>query len=176
MIYKQKAPLNMENKLLIYDSYVQMIKNSVGTKMFRNLYLEINGKKIDIVKSGNFSCAFFISNILKIWGLISKGHANVQSTIKDMKKNDWKKINPKSAKPGDVIVWEKIKGSDGLMHLHNGFYIGNKKAVSNSSNGKCVPVVHSWDYNGKRKIVAVYRYCFGNKPTNYFSSIPKFMG
>jgi len=136
------------SKLLIYDSYLKMIKNAVGTKMFRNLYLETNNKKFDAAQDGNLSCAFFVSNILLIWGLISEGHANVPSTTKDMIKNGWKKILKNKAKPGDVIVWEKRKG-----HFHNGFYVGNKKAIS-TNDKKSVPVIHKWDY---RKIIAVYR-------------------
>ena len=138
-------------KILLFDSYLKMIKNSVGTKMFRNLYLE----KKDITKNGRLSCAFFVSNILKIWGLISEGHANVSSTIKDMLKNNWKKISKNKIKPGDVIIWEKVKDINGKLHFHNGFYIGNKKAVSNDSK-KGLPIIHSWDYNGKRKIIVVY--------------------
>ncbi len=136
-------------KLLIYDSYLKMIKNSVGTKMFRNLYLETNNKKFDATQDGNLSCAFFVSNVLLIWGLISKGHANVPSTTKDMLKSGWKKILKEKVKPGDVIIWEKRE-----RHFHNGFYIGNKKAISNSHK-KETPVAHEWDY---RKIIAVYRY------------------
>jgi hypothetical protein len=132
-----------------------MIKNSVGTKMFRNLYLDVDNKKIDVTKNSKLSCAFFVSNILKIWDLISQGHANVSSTIKDMLKNGWKKIPKEKAKAGDVIVWEKKLGTDGLMHYHNGFYIGNKKAISTSNKTK-TPVIHSWNYNGKKKIIATY--------------------
>lgn len=149
--------LNMGIKLLKYDSYLKMIKNSVGTKMFRNLYLEINGKKIDGAQDGCFSCAFFVSNILLIWGLISEGHATVEGTTKDMLKNGWKKIPKSKARPGDVIVWEKKKSINGKLHFHNGFYIGNKKAISNDSK-KRMPIIHSWDYNGKRKIIAIYTY------------------
>jgi len=147
----------MRNKLLIYDSYIKMIKNSAGTRMFRNLYLEINGEKFDAAQDGKFSCAFFVSNILLIWELISEGHANVPSTTKDMLKNGWRKISSDKAKPGDVIVWEKKMGTDGLMHYHNGFYIGNKKAISTSDKTK-TPIIHNWDYNGKKKIIAVYTY------------------
>lgn len=147
----------MEIKLLKYDSYLKMIKNSVGTKMFRNLYLGKNNKKFDATKNGQFSCAFFVSNVLLIFGLISEGHATVEGTIKDMEKNKWKKISLDEAKAGDVIVWKKQKSINGKLHFHNGFYIGNKKAISNNSK-KRMPVIHGWDYNGKRKIVAVYRY------------------
>lgn len=147
----------MDIKLLKYDSYIQMIKNSVGTKMFQNLYLEIDGEKKDVAQNGNFSCAFFVSNLLLMWNLISEGHAIVESTIKDMEKSGWKKIKPEKIQPGDVIVWEKWRGSDGLMHLHNGFYIGNNKAISNSTTEK-MPTVHHWTYDDKRKIIAVYNY------------------
>lgn len=150
----------MAGKLLIHDSYLRMIKNAVGTKMFRNLYLEMGDKKIDVAQDGNFSCAFFVSNILLIWGLISEGHANVPSTTKDMLKNGWREIPQDKAKPGDVIVWEKRKGSDGLMHYHNGFYIGNRKAISHDDIKK-TPVVHNWDtyinnQRKKKKIIAIY--------------------
>lgn len=145
----------MKIELLIYDSYLKMIKNSVGTKMFRNLYLKIDSKKTDAAQDGNFSCAFFVSNILLIWGLISEGHANVPSTTRDMLRNGWKKISRDKAKPGDVIVWEEKKFPNDISHYHNGFYIGNKKAISNDSK-KGMPVIHNWDYNGKRKIIAVY--------------------
>lgn len=147
----------MEIKLLKHDSYLKMIRNSVGTKMFRNFYLENNGKKIDATRNGNLSCAFFVSNILLIFGLISEGHATVEGTIKDMEKSGWKKILIEEIKPGDVIVWEKQKSINGKLHYHNGFYIGNKKAISNDSK-KGMPVIHSWDYNGKRKIIVIYRY------------------
>ncbi len=141
----------MDIKLLKKESYLQMIKNSIGTKMFKNLYLKINNKKIDATHNGTLSCSYFVSNILLLWGLIDKGHANVESTTKDILKNGWKKISINKIKPGDVIVWEK-KGK----HLHNGFYVGNKKAISNI-DAKQSPAIHSWDYNGKRKIVATYK-------------------
>lgn len=138
-------------KLLKRDSYLQMIKNSVGTNMFRNLYLEIDNKRTDVAQDGNFSCAFFVSNVLLIWELISEGHATVEATTRDMEKSGWKKTSKEKAKPGDVIVWEKNHKD----HFHNGFYIGNKKAISNSAIDK-VPIIHDWQYDGKRKIIAVY--------------------
>ncbi|OGZ31882.1 MAG: hypothetical protein A2V69_00510 [Candidatus Portnoybacteria bacterium RBG_13_40_8] len=145
----------MASKIVVYGSYLQMIKNSVGTRIFRNLYLMNNGKKIDATKNGDLSCAFFVSNILLIWDLISGGHATVEATTKDMEKSGWEKIPKEKIRPGDVIVWEKKLFVNGKRHFHNGFYIGNKKAISNDSKKK-MPVIHSWDYNGKRKIVSIY--------------------
>ncbi|MFZ5559589.1 MAG: NlpC/P60 family protein [Patescibacteria group bacterium] len=144
-------------KILIYESYLKMIKNSIGTKMFRNLYLEKNGKKLDATENGDLSCAYFVSNILLIWGLISEGHATIKSTIRDMKKNGWREISLKKIRPGDVIVWEERKSTKNRIRSHIGFYIGNKKTISHSGGMKAISC-HHWTYNNKRKITAVYRW------------------
>ena len=143
--------------MLLYDSYLKMIDNSVGTKMFRNLYLETKSKKIDITENGKLSCAFFVSNILLIWGLISKGHATIKSTLRDMEKNSWKKVSENKVKPGDVVVWEEKEFKKGRIHSHVGFYIGNKKTISHSDGTKAISK-HHWKYNNRRNIVAVYHY------------------
>lgn len=144
-------------RILLYDSYMKMIRNSVGTKMFRNLYLKKSGKKIDITEDGELSCAFFVSNVLLIWGLISKGHATIKSTIRDMQKNGWEEIPLKKIKPGDVIVWEDKKSRKGKIHSHIGFFINKKKAISHSDGIKAINI-HHWTYNEKRNVVAVYGY------------------
>jgi len=144
-------------KILLYDSYLKMIRNSVGTKMFRNLYLESQGKKIDATEDGELSCAFFVSNILLIWGLISRGHATIKSTRKDMEKNGWKKIPVKKIKPGDIVIWEEKKSSKNRHYSHIGFYIGKKETISHSDGVKAISL-HHWTYNNQRRIVAVYRY------------------
>jgi len=144
-------------KILIYDSYLQMIKNAVGTKMFCNLYLQSGKKKIDITENGELSCAFFVSNILLIWGLISKGHATIKSTRKDMEKNNWKEIPLAKIKPGDVVVWEEKKTRNNRICSHIGFYIGKEEAISHSDGVKAISL-HHWTYNNQRNIVAVYRY------------------
>lgn len=146
-------------KILVYDSYLQMIRNSVGTKMFRNLYLKIRGKKIDATENGDLSCAYFVSNILLIWGLISEGHATIKGTKEDMKKNGWKEISKQKIKPGDVVVWEEKMSNKGRIRSHIGFYIGDKKTISHFDGIKAI-TCHHWTYNDKRKIIAVYRYPF----------------
>lgn len=147
----------MTSKIAIYESYLKMIKNSIGTKMFRNLYLKRGSRRIDATENGDLSCAFFVSNILLIWGLISKGHATIKNTIKDMRKNGWKEISPKKVRPGDIIVWEEKKSDKGRIRFHIGFYIGDKKTISHSDGVKAISC-HHWTYGNKRKIIAVYRY------------------
>ena len=119
------------------DSYLSVIKNSVGTKMFCHLYASVNGKKIDIAKNGELSCAFYASSVLVIFGLIHEIHATVDSTVRDLERSGWKKA--KEPKPGSVIVWEKGVGSG--KHKHIGFCIGKNSAVSNNFK-KGYPIVH----------------------------------
>lgn len=138
-------------KHLLFDSYIKMIKNSVGTRMFRNAYFVKDNKKIDVLKNGDLSCAVFVSSILKLFGLISVPHATVKGTIKDLEKNGWKKI--KELKIGAVLHWDL--NPESKKHEHLGFYIGNNKAVSNSSQ-KRMPIVHHCTYNNRRKIIGIY--------------------
>lgn len=144
-------------KLLLKDSYLKAIENSVGSKLFRNLYFDIDDKKTDILKNGVLSCAFFVSWILKNFNLIKEGHAMVNGTIKDLHKSGWKKI--KRPKTGAVLVWEEKTFTDG-PHKHIGFYIGKNKAVSNSLKTK-YPIKHHWTFGSKsdknyRRIIEIW--------------------
>ncbi len=121
-----------------------MIKNSPKTRMFRNLFvINEKGKKLDALKNGDVACAFFVSGVLKIFSLITYPHATVDSTVRDMLENGWRRT--KKLELGNVLLWEKNK--NGRRHL--GFYIGNKKAISNSGK-KGFPVIHHFTY-GKNK-------------------------
>jgi len=142
-------------KILLYESYFRMIKNSIDTKMFRNLYLDKSGKKVDIIENGNIACAYFVSNLMLIWGLISSGHATIKGAIRDMERNGWKKVCLNGIKQGDVIVWEEIRGFERRIRSHIGFYIGNKKAISNDDK-KGMIKIHNWTYENKRRIIAIY--------------------
>lgn len=126
-----------------------LIKNSLGSKFFRSLYFFVTNKSKDILKNGDLSCAFYVSVILKILGLINDLHTTVKSTILDLEKSGWYKIE--KPKFGAVILWDyKSRGK----HMHLGFYWGNNKAVSNSSRVKS-PQIHSIYYQN-RPIKAIY--------------------
>jgi len=128
-----------------------LIQNSLNSKFFRSIYFDINGKSKDILENGNLSCAFYVSIILKILGLISEIHTTVKSTILDLEKSGWQKTK----KPffGAVIVWEPTLKN---KHYHIGFCLNSKKAVSNSSK-KRGPIIHNINYQ-KRKIKAIYKF------------------
>ena len=139
-------------KPLTLDAYLAVIKNSVGSKLFRNFYVKIDGIKTDVMRNGDLSCAFYVYSILKIFGLISRIHGTVDSTISDLKKIGWKEI--RKPKAGAVLIWEELEFSNGEHHKHIGFYIGDGKAISNSDRKK-FPVDHLWRKSG-RKVEAIF--------------------
>jgi len=144
---------------LIFDTYLAVIKNSVGTKFFRNFYAKVNGKRTDVMKNGELSCAFFVSTILAFFKLIKEVHTTVDSTIKDLKISGWKIT--KRPKIGSIIIWEKQDFGNVDFHRHIGFYIGDNKAISNSSKFG-YSAKHHWTFKNKRKIEMI----FWNKKLN----------
>lgn len=147
----------MPIKPLFFETYLKTIENSPGSKIFQDFLAEVNGKKTNITKNGGKSCAFFVSGIFKMFDLIKNGHVTVKGTLADMKSSGWKKI--KYPKKGCILHWEP-KEINGKINEHIGFYIGNKKAVSNGTKNKVI-TEHHWTYgknNGKpnRKIIAMY--------------------
>jgi len=140
----------------IYHSYLKMIENSIGARLFQNLYIN-DGTRSDAVRGGRLSCAFFVSSILNNFGLLKEPHARVESTLKDMQKFGWFEI--KKLRKGAVLLWEAQKGQFGI-HKHLGFYLAKNMAISNSSK-KRVPVRHHWTFGKKsnksyRRIIGIY--------------------
>ena len=140
---------------IVFDTYLAVIKNSVGSKMFKNLYLDIDGKKVDATQDGYLSCAFFVSSVLTISKLIKEVHATVEGTLRDMKESGW--IEIPEPKVGSVLIWGKSNfGEQGGVHSHIGFYIDLDTAISNNSLRDGTPTEHPWTFNGKRKIEAIF--------------------
>ncbi len=134
---------------LIFDTYIAVIKNSIGSKLFRNFYAKVDGKKLDIMNNGELSCAFYVSSILVLFSFIKKVHGTVDSTVKDLQQSGWRVI--KKPKIGSIIVWEKMDFKKGDSHKHIGFYIGNNQAISNSYK-LGYPIKHHLTFNNKRKV------------------------
>jgi len=139
-------------KPLLFDSYLAVIKNSVGTNLFRNFYAEVNGKRTDVAIDGVRSCAFLVSTILKVFGLIKEVHLTCQRVVEDMEESGWYKI--KKPRIGAVLVWERKK-MGGRWFGHIGFYVGGGEAISNSTPAR-VPKRHHWTFEGKREVEAIY--------------------
>ena len=134
-------------QLLLKDSYLKMIKNSVGSLVFKTRYGKINDVKKDLLKSGNYRicCGFFVSSILLIFKLIKEPHLTVNGVEADLEKSNWKKII--KPKIGSILIWEKGKngefGNNPTRHI--GFYIGKNKAIStHHKTGK--PFIHNYKF------------------------------
>ena len=135
--------MSKKPKLLIRESYLKLIKNSVGSKVWRNLYAQVGEeKKKDILGNGKLACSFFVSSVLLIFGLIKESHATVKGTLKDMADSGWQEI--KELKIGSVLLWEEKRG-----HRHLGFLVAQNQAISNSSKRRS-PQLHHFTF-GKNK-------------------------
>ena len=148
--------MDKENKKVVpvtFDTYIAVIKNSIGSKIFRNFYADVDGEKMDIAKDGGLSCAFFVSSVLALFGYIRSGHMTVDGTVSDLEASGWGKTREPNV--GDVLVWEAQKNSRGELHKHIGFYIGNERAVSNSDKEKS-PIEHHWTFDGSRAVESIY--------------------
>jgi len=135
-------------KILDYQNYLETIKASEGSKMFRNFYVLNDNKKRDILKDGQLSCARYVSSILKLSDLISETHATISGTIKDILKNGWKPT--KKLIPGNILIWEEATTSRDEVHSHIGFYLGADKAISHSDKTR-LPEIHYFTYNKNKK-------------------------
>ena len=134
-----------------------MIENAARGEnwMFRNFYIEIDGKELDALKDGGLSCATFVSCILYLNKLIGDVHTTVIGAERDMVAFGWFIIN--DLRPGAVVIWEnKIGNKDGLPHYHNGFYIGSDVAISNDSKGTGLQMAHHVTYDGTRNVEKIY--------------------
>ncbi len=153
-------PERPEVKILRKKSYLAMIRNAAKgeSRMFRNVYALVDDAEMDITGDGRWSCAFFVSVVLYANKLIGDMHTGVAGLEEDLKANGWQET--KDLKEGAVIVWEPQKGNFvpgiGEMHSHLGFFVGNDRAVSNSSDETGVPKEHHITYNGARKIERIW--------------------
>lgn len=149
------VPASAEGKpeLMLFRSYLATIRNSVGARIFRNIYYRYeSGRVKEELENGNLSCAYFVSSTLHHFGLLEEFYLSVTETADAMKKNGWKIIEKPVS--GSVIVWDKkYFRHSRKWHGHIGFYIGRGRAISTSS-WRGYPVVHSVK-SWRRKIVEI---------------------
>ena len=155
----------MSNVTLLHkETYLSMIRNAAGTKMFRNLWAnDSEAGLVDLTENGSKSCAVFVSSVLYLFGLISSKRATVESLERNLVASGWTDTSM-SPGVGDVIVWEPIH-QNGHVNAHVGFCLNTKQAVS--SNWKTGHIgIHHITYGTKkngypvRLIEAVYTHDF----------------
>ena len=161
-----------------YKTYLQTIQDSIWSDIWRHFFItKDDGKSMDILKNGSVSCAYFVSNILKQFGMIPTSHANVDSTRETMSRSGWYSIDlctPYWDIPlWSVIFWkEKLWSTDRDIydkpissHKHVWFYVWDKKAISNQSDDFYIdstkvwtPQIHDWRFNWDREIEYIFTY------------------
>ncbi|MBI2984165.1 MAG: hypothetical protein HYY50_00885 [Candidatus Kerfeldbacteria bacterium] len=154
-------------RLLTADTYLAVLKNSAGSKIWRSAYGLADDRRQNLVRRGELSCAFYVSSILRLFNLLRGVHLTVAGTVADMKRSGWRHLpssprqrglrrgngrRPRGGarpRPGWVIRWASQKFADGEEHQHLGFYLGRGRAISNrSSTG--VPTLHHWTFGTRR--------------------------
>lgn len=138
---------------LYFDTYLAVVRNSVGTNSFKNFYALVFGGRKDILEDGRLSCAYFVSSVLHQFQLMKTPHTGINGTVSDMEESGWIKIA--ESREGAVILWEEKEDGRRERHKHLGFYMGNDAAISNNEE-EGVPVVHHWTYNNGRGVEAIY--------------------
>jgi hypothetical protein len=159
------------------ETYLALIKNSVGSSMFQDLYFLNNneepfegiepGELVNIAKNGELSCPYFVSSVLHLLGgVIDAPHATIEGTVKAMQARGWQKLRlTDDLRPGDVVVWEKNPAGDSAHysegHGHIGFILDRDTAVSTSARKKAV-IAHDPYFKNmgedikERQIVEIY--------------------
>ena len=165
---------NKNLEKLIYKSYLKMIQNSEGSRIFNSFFVKdkTRGSEFDVYEDGVLSGAFYVSSVLSIFDLIDKPHsttATIKSTLENKKEKDWgwKDVKDNKLKPGDVLFWEELEFPDGFKSDQIGFYIDKDTAYSAGSSERQIIKHHpSFGVNADgtlvRKIVAAYRHNFEN--------------
>lgn len=147
-------------KIARYKTYLTMIENSVGSKMFRTLYMtDEKGKTKDVLRKGDISCAVYVSSILVLNKFLPEVKARVVGVEEELLKHGWTELrttNPKEIPVGAVIIWEQRKFKSGEEHEHIGFYMGKKKAICNSPE-KASPVKTNYIWKGRPIIKVLWK-------------------
>lgn len=143
-------------QLLPKETYIAVIKGSVGANLFRENYALVDGVQENILQDGQLSCAFFVSFILRAFSLIQTLHARTTGTVADMEQSGWRETE--TPRIGDVVVWEEAEQKSGVFP-HIGFYLDQGTAISHRDTHN-TPIAHSLTFDGTRKVTAFYTHDF----------------
>jgi hypothetical protein len=127
----------------LFETYLAMIKNSVGSRQYQCLFVHEEIPR-DVIENGRFACAYFASAICSLNTLIAGGiHTTVVETIADLILSGAYQIQ--EPVPGAIIIWGPKLASDSKLHKHIGFYIGDDLAVS-TDGITGIPTTHHFTY------------------------------
>lgn len=141
-------------KFSLFETYMARVLGSAGTNMFKQTFAYIGGRLEDVNSGGIRSCGSHVSGILVMSGLLKGMHATIESTLKDMCDSGWQEID--KLRSGAVLLWEENLQTEGYICEHLGFCIDEQTAISNDGENTKVPIQHSVDYNGTRKVEKIF--------------------
>jgi hypothetical protein len=135
---------------LFSKNLLYTIRTAVGSDLFRHIYVrDKDGKEFDALDDGQLACAYAVSGILSLHGLIDRPHATVATTVQKMLESGWYQVE--KPLPGDVVRWPA--GADG--HAHLGFY-GESGNYFSNSDAERRPVLHKMTLRDGRVPDAYY--------------------
>jgi hypothetical protein len=107
-------------------------KGSVGSKEYRNIFIFIDGKCVDVTFDGEYSCAYSTTVIFHRFGLLQATHTTVLGFEEEVQQseNDW--IRAEAPFPGAVGILEGKKHVDGsVKNRHTFICLGEGLAIHN---------------------------------------------
>lgn len=150
---------------LTFETFLKAAEHAPGTGIFRSLIVknEETGEVLDILKDGEYSCAFFISGLLALCKFLPEPCTTVASLEKQLTESEWIKIDSEKTKKGNIIIWEEIVFEDGSRNRHAGIAVSETEAVSTSYQTRVIVRHHitfgtNTNDEPKRRIESVFRY------------------
>ncbi len=144
-------------EILQKETYLKAVENSIGSTQYRSLMVRYkdSGEVKDILEDGNLSCAYFVSSLLCLFGMIDRQRATVKSMLRFVTEDSaWSQVAFDDAAPGDVVFYTEREFADGSLHAHVGFVLSEHEAVSTSDTKRCV-IKHSLTYH---PMASLWRY------------------
>ena len=128
-------------EILKKDTFLKMLENSAGSRMFNSLFVRFkdSNEKKDVLNDGEFSCAFFVSGILYMFEMTKKPVSTVKNLKEQIETSEmWNKVEEGDVQEGDLVFWQKVKFEDGSENAHVGFAVSGAEAISTDYKLKAV--------------------------------------
>lgn len=120
---------------LVLKNFLASAEGMTNSGMFRHLYVKNEtGEESDVLQDGTLSCAYVVSSLLTLYGLLDRPHATVATTLEKMTEAGWTVSS--MPRPGAVAYWPEYNGNE-----HIGIVLDSETYVSNSSDTH-TPVKH----------------------------------
>lgn len=136
---------------LVLKNFITSVKSSIGSPMFQHIYVrDGKGRELEVLDGGKLSCAYVVSSLLTLHGLIDRPHATVATTLEKMAEHGWQETDVPGI--GAVVFWPEYNGNQ-----HIGIMIGPDECVSNSSVER-TPVKHGLTLSNGVRATKFYTY------------------